>query len=164
MKKNQKHRLTGEASTVHPTTKGSQFLSLEEQKAFLHSMAPGSSTKPNETLPALISQEEEVLLLRALARTSPNGGFTEAEGGRVWQWAEEVRLADALLHLVLKGWMDIELRDDGQLVFRAVDPKVILAELERQRGEQIDSADFGNVQECPDQEPPDETRKTSIIT
>ena len=90
-------------------------------------------------------------MLRALSETSPDGAFTEAEGERVWQWAEHVRIENALLDLVLTGWLSIKIREDGQLVFRAVDPKVILAELERQ---QTGGADPGIGSKGQDQKPP----------
>ena len=78
-----------------------------------------------------LTAEEEVALLHALARTSPDGSFTEAEGQEIFEWAKNIRVQSALLEGALRGWINIAIRHEGQLVFGAVDPKEILAALER---------------------------------
>jgi len=78
-----------------------------------------------------LTAEEEVALLHALARTSPDGSFTEAEGQKIFEWAKNIRVQSALLEGALRGWINIAIRHEGQLVFGAVDPKEILAALER---------------------------------
>jgi len=115
-------------------------LSVEEQKAFLRSLCRRCDNKTSnepviEDAP-ILCLAEELALLRALSRNSPDGSFTEAEGDRVLEWAARVRLECGTLEAALNGWIDIRIRTDGQLVFKAVDPKMILAELERQQGVQ----------------------------
>jgi hypothetical protein len=75
--------------------------------------------------PAL-SLEEEVALLRALS-CGTGRGFTEAEASKVMEWASRVRTENNVLELALMGWVKIGFRGDGELIFTAVDPELILA-------------------------------------
>ena len=137
MKNNIKYRLTPKAQTciVAIQTCSGDTKSKEEELALLRAMIQRSDGKhPGDSVATgmrHLTAEEEVALLHALARTSPDGSFTEAEGQKIFEWARNIRVQSALLEGALRGWINIAIRHDGQLVFGAVDPKEILAALGR---------------------------------
>src|SRR6185369_14198239 len=143
MKKLSKCRLPDEGSTACAISSSAPFLPLEVQMVWLRSVAQRYFAIEHDTTLGisehLFSEEEQVLLEKALLRTSPEVQFTR-EGAReaaVLGWAAELRLAAALLHAVLIGLVTIRHGDHGQLEFSATDPEVIIAALEKQRSKQI---------------------------
>jgi hypothetical protein len=121
MNKEARYRLPDNAptATVAPSREDIKFLtSMSGQNE------QGTQVKPRGE--PLLTVEEEIVLLRALSLTSPDGTFTQTEGEAVFEWAKKVRLDYVLLDSVLRGWLKIRIRNDGVLEFSAVDPEVIL--------------------------------------
>jgi hypothetical protein len=102
-------------------------------------LAQGTTLPMPEGFPSssggkFITEEEELQLLGALSQ-GPAQGFTEAEAGEVLKWAHETRLREVILQLVLEGLIQLSFREDGQLVFTAIDPAAVLQKAEeRQKG------------------------------
>jgi len=91
----------------------------------------GSCTAEN-----LVTHQEEMLLLAALSRGAQErkqAGFTQSEAEAVWTWAQKTRYYNAMLELTLVGLMNIAVREDGDLVFKAVDDPEIANALPKQK-------------------------------
>ena len=76
-----------------------------------------------------LTREEELDLLRAVSMGTGRG-FTQAEAEKVWQWAIDTRNQMCFLELTLKGYLKISFREDGELLFDAVEPEKILKSIE----------------------------------
>lgn len=72
---------------------------------------------------AILTEEEEDALIIALAEErakQPDGSFNEAEARKVLEWAANVKVNGAMLMLVLKGEVLIDVRD-GEIVITTKD-------------------------------------------
>ena len=81
-----------------------------------HESSEHQKTKAHQETP-LLSLEEQLALLRAIEHGN-NGGFTEAEADRVFEWAARTRLEQSLLDLAITGLVTIGFRGD-ELKFTA---------------------------------------------
>jgi hypothetical protein len=73
----------------------------------------------------MVTEAEQIRLMHALSRGMRKRGvkgFTEGEAQAVYNWAHQTRVAYASLELALMGLMTIAIREDGELLFKAVDP------------------------------------------
>lgn len=73
----------------------------------------------------LISQEEAKILVEAflVARGRKNESCSEDEMLSVIKWAEEARVSELLLDMVLSGDLIIDMDDDGAPVFSSATEK-----------------------------------------
>jgi hypothetical protein len=71
----------------------------------------------------LLTMDEELALCRAISHGTTRGGFTQAEAEAAWEWATVTRGNQMLLEGVLEGLFAIRFRDDGELLFGAIDPQ-----------------------------------------
>lgn len=63
-----------------------------------------------------LTEQEADALVMAFAEERGGQGFTEKEAQRLIDWAHHVRLDAILLQIVLKGGMNIDIRE-GKIVF-----------------------------------------------
>ena len=66
---------------------------------------------------AFVTPAEVRLLIQALERARGGLDFAREEAERVVEWAEQVRIEDALLRTVLRGDVVVDVREDGELIF-----------------------------------------------
>ncbi len=72
---------------------------------------------PGIEAPPTLSESEKLALGRAIVRYGMEAP-SEEDTKRVFNWAHQVLVREALLGLVLKGELEIRIREDGELVFR----------------------------------------------
>ena len=64
----------------------------------------------------LVPEDDELRLIMALATTRGAVGFTTREATAVVTWARRARMDAALVDLVIKGGIRVNVGDDGQIL------------------------------------------------
>jgi len=71
----------------------------------------------------LLSEETVDLILRSFEQIRGARGFTEDEGSKVLRWAHEIKMGYIFLTLIEKGEIGVDVRNDGEVIFRPIPPR-----------------------------------------
>ncbi len=74
---------------------------------------------PQIEVEPMLSESEKLTLRRAIVRYGMEAP-SEEDAMRVFEWAHMAVINHAFLGLVLEGEIEIRIREDGELLFRAI--------------------------------------------